>query len=227
MAEINDNPLIDKYSIQDRTRLENEKRTTLGQEDFLKLMTTQLQNQDPMKPMENGEFLGQMAQFSTVAGQQEMQQSIDKLTSSLISGQALQASSLVGRLVMVPGGQGYLPQGEGDRFFGSVEVESSTPNVSVDIMTKAGQLVKTISLGSQNEGAARFSWDGTDFQGNNMPPGEYVVKARAQVDGEEQALKTFMVAPVDSVTLGRDGTKTVLNVAGIGSMGIDKVREIL
>ena len=228
MAQINNsNPVLDQLSIQDRTKNQNQNRATLQQEDFLKLMTTQLKNQDPLKPMDNGQFLGQMAQFSTVQGQQEMQQSIDKLTGSLISSQALQASSLVGRLVMVPGNKGYLPEGDGARFFGGGQVDGSTTNVNVDIKTPGGQLVKTLSLGSQTKGMTRFAWDGTDFQGNAVPPGNYVVQARANIDGEEQALQTNIVAPVDSVSLGKDGQKTTVNVAGHGAMSIDKIREIM
>ena len=78
----------------------------MGQEDFLKLMTTQLQNQDPMKPMENGDFLAQIAQFSTVDGIGKLQESFEALSGSLHSNQALQASGLIGRNVMVPSNAG-------------------------------------------------------------------------------------------------------------------------
>ena len=75
----------------------------LGQEDFIKLMTTQMNHQDPMKPMENGDFLSDMAQFSTVAGLKEIKDSFNNLATSLQSSQALQASSMVGRTVLIPG----------------------------------------------------------------------------------------------------------------------------
>ena len=73
----------------------------LGQEDFLHLMLTQLKNQDPFKPMESGEFLGQIAQFGTVQGLAGLQTSFDSLSSSLVSNQALQASTVVGRSALV------------------------------------------------------------------------------------------------------------------------------
>ena len=75
----------------------------LGQEDFIKLMTTQMNHQDPMKPMENGDFLSEMAQFSTVSGLKEIKDAFNGLATSLKSSQALQASSMVGRTVLVPG----------------------------------------------------------------------------------------------------------------------------
>jgi len=93
-------------------RPEEKKRTEdVGQEQFLELMLAQLQNQDPLKPMENGEFLSQMAQFSSAKGIQEMSQSLDTFTQSLTSSQALQASSLIGRHVLVPNEMGYLEEG--------------------------------------------------------------------------------------------------------------------
>ena len=75
----------------------DKKRTELGQDAFLKLMTAQMQHQDPFKPMESGEFLGQIAQFSTVSGIQAMQESLAGLSTALTSNQTLQAANLVGR----------------------------------------------------------------------------------------------------------------------------------
>lgn len=223
----NDNPLIQQLGIQDKQAQDNKKRTTLGQEDFLNLMITQLRNQDPMKPTDNGEFIGQMAQFSTVAGQQDMQKSIDNLSNSLVSSQALQASSLVGRFVLAPSDAGYLPEGEGERFFGAADLPSSTNNLTVNILTESGQLVKSIPMGNQNEGMVRFSWDGTNQQGEPMPAGVYKISANAYIDNDSQAVDTLVVAPVESVTLGRGGQKMSLNVSGLGAMDLDSVREIL
>ena len=87
------------------------KKTSLGQEDFLKLMTTQMTHQDPNNPMQNGEFLSQMAQFGTVSGIQDLQKSFADFANSINSDQALQASSLVGRYVSVPTSTGILPAG--------------------------------------------------------------------------------------------------------------------
>lgn len=230
MAKIDNNqpnPLIDQLGIKDRQAEEAKKRTSLGQEDFLNLMITELQNQNPMKPMENGEFLGQMAQFSSVQGLAEMQQAFTNLSNSLVSNQALQASSLVGRFVLAPSTTGYLPEGTGERFFGAVELPSSTGNLNINIYTEGGQLVKSIPMGEQQEGVVRFAWDGTSQNGADMPPGVYKVSAEAYIDNDMQAVDTMIVAPVESVTLGRNGQKMMLNVAGLGAMSLDSVREIL
>ncbi|MDH5545544.1 MAG: flagellar hook assembly protein FlgD [Gammaproteobacteria bacterium] len=221
------NPLIDQLGIGKKQVKEAEKRDTLGQEEFLKILIAQVQSQDPMKPQDNGEFLGQMAQFSTVSGLQEMQQSIDKLNESMVSNQALQASSLVGRFVMVPADKGFLPQGEGERFFGGVELPETATDIQVQIRNNMGVPIRNISLGSEPEGLARFAWDGKDDQGQDMPSGDYTITATGNIAGKQEAFTTNFVAPVDSVTLGRNGEGMKLNVAGLGSMTMDQVKEIL
>lgn len=228
MAKINqDNPLVDQLGIQKKQAEEAKKKDTLGQKEFLDLMIAQMQNQNPMEPMDNNQFLGQMAQFSTVTGLSEIKTSFENLSNSLVNNQALTASSLVGRFVMVPADTGYLPEGEGERFFGAVDLEQTVNNVNINVYTDNGQLVKTIAMGNQKEGLVRFGWDGTDQAGNTLPPGNYRIAAEGNIDGEVQAIETMVVAPVDSVTLGRGGGKMQLNVAGLGTMDFDVVREIL
>lgn len=221
------NPLIDQLGIGAKQAKEAEKKGALGQEEFLKILIAQTRNQDPTKPSENGEFLGQMAQFSTVSGLQEMQKSIDNLSNTMVSNQALQASSLVGRFVMIPSEKGFLPEGEGERFFGAVDIPETATDVTVQVRNSVGVVVKTMNLGTQEEGLQRFSWDGKDEQGNDMPAGDYTVSAVASIAGKQEAMTTNVVAPVDSVTLGRNGEGMKLNVAGIGSMTMDQVKEIL
>ncbi len=84
----------------------------LGLNTFLKLMVTQLNNQDPFKPMENGDFLSQIAQFGSVTGLEQLNKSFESLSTNITSGQALQAGSLVGREVLAPVDSGYLMPGE-------------------------------------------------------------------------------------------------------------------
>src|SRR5262245_4718275 len=134
------------------------KQSELGQEDFLKLMITQFKNQDPFKPMENGEFLAQLAQFSTVKGLDDLNSSFANLSSSVVSNQALQASSLLGRTVLVDGNVGNLVAG--GSLGGAVDLPSSASDVIVQISDRNGTLVRQIDLGTQGAGLARFTWDG-------------------------------------------------------------------
>ncbi|MDH5259573.1 MAG: flagellar hook assembly protein FlgD [Gammaproteobacteria bacterium] len=224
---INSNPLIDQLGIQNKTKNTNKDDNSLAQQDFLKLMVAQIQNQSPLKPQENGEFLGQMAQFSTVQGLQDMQKTLDGLSNSLVSNQALQASSMVGRFVRVPGDEAQLPEGEGKRFFGAVELEQSVPNLKFEVLSPSGAVVKTIGMGEQKAGVVQFGWDGTNSQGEAMPPGNYKIRASGIVDGQTSSLETMVIAPVESVTLGRNGQQMKLNVSGIGERSMAQIREIL
>ena len=197
----------------------------LGQEQFLKLMLAQMQNQDPMKPMENGDFLTQIAQFSASKGIADMSESISSLTTSLASNQALQASSLIGRVVLAPSETGFLEPGQG--MGGSVELPSSTLGLNVSIYNQAGAVVKTIPMGQQAAGDVYFAWDGTDEAGNTMPPGLYRVAADANINGQNQAMPTLVASRVESVSVGRGGQGVSLNLAGLGSMDFNNVREIM
>ncbi|MDH3325585.1 MAG: flagellar hook assembly protein FlgD [Gammaproteobacteria bacterium] len=223
----NSNPLIDQLGIQNKTKDTNKDANSLAQEDFLKLMVAQMAHQDPLKPQENGEFLGQMAQFSTVQGLQDMQKTLDSLSNSMVSNQALQASSMVGRFVRVPGDEAFLPEGEGNRFFGAVELEQSTSNVKFEVLSKSGEVLKTVGMGEQKEGVVQFAWDGTNNKGEMMEAGSYKIRASAIIDGQSTSLDTMMIAPVESVTLGRNGQQMKLNVSGIGERTMSQVREIL
>jgi len=221
------NPLIDSLGLQKKQEDADKKRSTLGQEEFLKLMVAQLQNQSPTKPQENGEFLGQMAQFSTVAGLQDMQKTLDKLSSSLVSNQALQASSMVGRFVRVPGETNVLPEGEGERFFGAADLDQTATNMKFEVLSASGEVIKTIGKGTVQEGTVNFAWDGKNDQGVDMPPGDYRIRATAVMNNETRSLETMVIAPVESVTLGTNGEQMKLNISGVGSRGMDAVKEIL
>lgn len=194
---------------------------SLGQDDFLRLLTTQLQNQDPMQPMDNGEFLGQMAQFSTVSGIQDMQASMSQLASSLQSNQILQASMLVGRDVMVASDVSYLTD-EGT-LQGGVDMPAGGQLI-VDILDSSGQVVRNMDLGVQGAGVVRFGWDGTTESGEALEPGAYGMQARMLLGNQTYALDTLAVSRVNSVDLSSNGL--MLDVRGLGSVSLNDVWQI-
>lgn len=229
MAIINgtDKKVTDTSDLQQKQAEANKKKSALGQDDFLKLMMAQIKNQSPLNPQDNAAFLGQMAQFSTVSGLQQVQKSLDSLATSMTSNQALQASGMVGRSVLTVGKTGFLPEGTGNRFFGAAELPVSTGNLMLTITNELDQPIKKVSLGKQDSGMVRFGWDGTDDNGKAVKSGVYKVKAEMFSDNKFQAVETLVAGTVQSVTLGRNGQKMMLNVAGQGAMGMDAVREIL
>ncbi len=198
------------------------KREELGQAEFFQLMLTQLKNQDPFKPMESGEFLGQLAQFGTVTGLGELQDSFETLATSLISDQALQAASLVGRSVLVESGEGFLE--DGAAVDGAVDLPIGTSRVLVQITDATGQLVRQISLGANPDGLVSFLWRGETDTGVMAPPGRYNIAAQ-YFDGQEmQSAPTLVHAEVQSVTVGARGLSVQLR--GLGDVPFGVVREI-
>ena len=196
----------------------------LGQGDFLKLMVTQLNNQDPLDPQDSGAFLGQIAQFSTVTGIQDLQSSFTDFASSIANDQALQAANLVGRKVIVPLESGILS--DGGTIQGELSLPASSPDVSIKITDQSGQVVQSINLGSQVAGPVPFVWNGLKADGTSAPAGQYSVDAQARIDGQNFDLDTQLVADVESVTLGGVGRGLQLNLANQGSVDFSDVTRI-
>jgi len=195
----------------------------LGLDTFLKLMVTQLNNQDPFKPMENGDFLGQIAQFGSVTGLEKLNQNFESLAGSITSGQALQAGSLVGREVLAPIDTGYLAPGGSVR--GQVYLDQSSPEVVVRISDQVGQLVREIPMGTAASGDLKFTWDGMDNFGNYAPPGHYRVQVEAIQNNRTVDLQTKIFSRVESVNLnGNNGL--MLNLEGLGPIAFNNVQQI-
>ena len=197
----------------------------LGQEDFIKLMTTQMNHQDPMKPMENGDFLSDMAQFSTVSGLKEIKDAFNGLATSLKSSQALQASSMVGRKVLIPGSMSTFS--EGTPMKAAVDLETNVSDLKISIMDDKGALVKEIELGDKAAGVTHFSWDGILGQDKKAMSGNYSIRASGLVDGKTESLSTLISDTVQSVSLGTGGQSVSLTLANAGSAGLADVKEIL
>ncbi|MBE0470080.1 MAG: flagellar hook assembly protein FlgD [Methyloprofundus sp.] len=200
------------------------KKQALGQEQFLKLMTTQMTHQDPTKPMENGDFLAQMAQFSTVEGIGSLNNSFNAFAGSMTSSQSIEASGLVGKRVSVPSNQGVL--GFDSPLAGNIKLNSATNQATVSIKDQTGAVVKTLNLGSQSEGMKKFEWDGLLEDGSYATPGIYKIEAQATIDGQNTALETFMGAKVESVDLGDPQKGVVLNLGQLGAVEFSKVKQV-
>jgi flagellar basal-body rod modification protein FlgD len=200
-------------------------REDLGQRDFLRLMLTQLENQDPFSPMESGEFLGQLAQFGTVSGITEMKQSIDGLSGSLTGNQTLQAASLVSRDVLVPTREGWLPP-DGD-LVGAVDAPPGVINVVLEITDLNGAPVQRLPVDTQVAGRAGFRWNGELADGTTAPPGFYEIRAVGDAGGQVMELDVLVSGQVESVALGGADGSVKLTVTGLGTVDLGQVRGIL
>jgi flagellar basal-body rod modification protein FlgD len=200
----------------------SEAKKEMGQEDFLHLMVTQLKNQDPFKPLESGEFLGQLAQFGTVQGLAGLQTSFDALAGSLVSNQALQASALVGRTALAATSS--IGIAAGQPVGGAVDLAEASSTVTLTIRDAAGQPVRTLDLGARPAGLASFVWDGRTDAGEPAAGGRYTFSAAYRDGTDSVVADTLVSAPIDSVLLGADGFSVELR--GIGELPFTAVREI-
>ena len=212
---------IDQYQFdpQEKNKIDKE----LGQEEFLELMMAQLKNQDPMKPMDNGEFLGQMAQFSTVSGIEEMQQSLTKLSETYATSQTLQSTQLVGNEVLIENNSVAL--GAEGSVNGSFELEAGSGNVKLEILDAAGGVVQQIGLGEFGAGRHAFNWDGRANQGGRAPPGNYTANITFQNNDGFEAASVFTSRVIESVEFGAGGQST-LNTTQGDVLGMSDIREI-
>ncbi|MDT0618226.1 flagellar hook assembly protein FlgD [Salinisphaera sp. P385] len=193
----------------------------IGQDQFLELMLAQMKNQDPLKPMENGDFLAQLAQFSTATGVSELKTGLDRLTESLSADKALTAASLIGRDVLVASDT-LVHDGGGAA--GALDL-SAAGAVRIDIVDAAGQTMRTLDLGTRAAGLVSFQWDGLDNAGGALPAGSYSVRASVRDGESEQALPVLAVGRVDSVDLS--GPDLNLHTLTLGNVALGDVRRIL
>jgi len=193
--------------------------------DFLTLFIAQLENQDPLSPQENGEFLSQLAQFSQVEELESLNTNFDGFSNSLQSSSALQATSLIGRNVQMNTSDAYF-YGDGTSISGGVELDAGASNVKVQIHSSTGLLMNEYDLGQQAANDdLRFAWDGSISSGGKAGEGFYTVTATVIRDGESVALPVAVDAQVQSVTLGNGGAVT-LNIGEAGSLALDNVKRI-
>jgi len=218
------NPVGSGTSANGTSDTDSASQASLRQKDFLRLMVAQVKNQDPLSPSANGEFLSQLAQFSTNDGINNMQASIEKLATSLQSNQALQASALVGRQVMIDGDKMSLGSEGGTK--ASFNMVAGLSNLKASIYSESGELIKTISIGQPALGNQDVSWDGTNEKNERVAAGKYKIEVSGLYNGKEATVNTTISANVDSVTLGQNGEGLKLNVAGVGSITLDKVKQI-
>jgi flagellar basal-body rod modification protein FlgD len=193
------------------------------QDRFLKLLITQLQNQDPMNPTDSAQTTSQMAQISTVSGIENLNASITSMMSTFNAGQSYQAASLIGREVLAKGNEMTF---DGKAMVsGQVNVPAGGGNVTLSIYNASNQLVRTINGGAQSPGMQTFSWDGKDDSGNALPPGSYAVSAvNVGADGKSVSADTYTNVQVASVSIGASGVK--LQLANGSEIAMSDVTQI-
>ena len=197
---------------------------TLQQEDFFALLSQQLAYQDPFEPVENTEMISQMSSFTTAEGIATLGTEFAGLKEVLSSSQALQASSLVGKKVLIPSNTGYLAETDG--IDASINTSTGAYSTMVSIENSSGAVVRTISLGDIGAGNQRFSWDGLDNDGERLPEDTYTLKANGMVNGTGEELTVASYAHVESVSLGGGQANVYLNLQGLGGIELSDAIEV-
>lgn len=217
----------------DRARIEKEGHSVvaeganqgmLTQADFFALMTQELAHQDPTKPVENNEMISQMTAFSTTDGVQQLNTQFTNFAAAMSSSQALQASSLVGRSVLVE--ENVFAMSEGESVKGKLVTDEPASNVNIYVENTAGEIIQTVPVGNVAKGDFTFTWDGQTSHGENAPAGAYRFRIAGLVDGQASELQAMTYRKVDSVTLAGAGGNILLNLNGGSSMALADVVEV-
>lgn len=192
------------------------------QDRFLKLLVTQMKNQDPLNPMDNAQVTSQMAQLSTVTGIDKLNTTLQALSDSMMSSQSLQAASMIGHGVLVPGKGIDLSKGAG---YGGIDLAQSADNVDVAIYNQAGALVRNIRLGAQPTGLVNWQWDGRDNSGASVAAGSYTFTVDASQAGVKAEAAALQFGMVNGVTQGKQGV--TLSIGQMDGIALSQVRQIL
>jgi len=217
------NPL-DGMRWQKEVKEADQNKGMLTQADFFALLTKELSHQDPTKPVENNEMISQMTAFSTTDGVATLNDQFTSFASSMSSSQALQASSLVGRSVLVD--ENIFGMAEGEAVKGKMITESPASNVNIYVENSAGELIQTVPVGSVEAGQFTFTWDGKMADGEPAKAGAYRFRIAGLVEGEASELQAMTYRKVDSVTLAGSGGNILLNLNGGSSMALKDVVEV-
>lgn len=194
----------------------------ITQDRFLKLLVTQMKNQDPLNPLDNAQVTSQMAQLSTVSGIEKLNSTVEALSSSMLASQSLQAVSMIGHAVLVPGTQIDLQNGKANA---GIELVQPADSVSVNITDTSGNVVRTLQLGSQNSGLVQVLWDGRTDDGVSAAEGKYQFNAEAVLGGKQSEASTLSYGLVNSVAQTQSGV--TVNVGQLGEVSLTTIRQIL
>ena len=207
--------ILKKLGVNKEEEAATKKSDSLGQSDFLKLMTTQLQNQDPFAPMDNTAMVEQMAQFSQVTGITEMGQTLKGIADQLAEFRIATASNMLGNSVMVPGN--YARPNESGEIHGMLDLPRSSGATSLVFADEAGQIMHSIDLGAQPSGLVGFAWE--DMPDEVINSGKPIrIEAYADFGKGKEALTPSVFAEVLAASKGDVLTGVMLDVRDYGEI---------
>ena len=191
------------------------------QDRFLKLLVTQMKNQDPLNPLDNAQVTSQLAQISTVNGIEKLNATIETMASSFNAGQSLQAANMIGKDVLVPGS--VLQVAGGGGIFG-VDLAQAADQVKVTIHDASGRAIRTMDLDPQAAGPLALAWDGKTADGTQAADGAYSISVSALRGDQKIDAQPLAFGSVQSISQGNEGVR--LNVGTLGTVGLTDIKQI-
>jgi len=196
----------------------------MGQQAFLTLFTTQLQNQDPLDPVKNEAFVAQLAQFSQLEATTKMADSMASMATSMQTDRLMAGTSLIGKKVAAPNGSAQLL--DNANISGVISVPNGADKVTLDVFDQVGRKVFTQSLGRQAPGDVSLRWEGFNDKGERMPAGQYKVLATVNSFGKVTQIPISTPAVVKSVSYDSSTKEMMIEVEGGGSMPLSQVKRV-
>ncbi|RDI39957.1 flagellar hook assembly protein FlgD [Aquicella lusitana] len=202
----------------------------LTPDDFITLFLKQLTSQNPLHPADSSTILQQMADISSISASKDTQKTLKEVQQninySLATTQLLTATQMIGKKVEVPSGISPLTKEEG--LSGSVMLPAAATDIKVTIKDEAGKVVKELTLEpAKTGGLVEFKWDGLKDDGTMYDPGYYQISAKAVIDGKETPINTAGAFKIKSVATNQMTGELILNVDGLGGLGLNDIIKIL
>ncbi len=190
----------------------------LSENNFLQLLTAQLEDQDPLNPVSPSDFAAELAQFSTATG-------VQSLNTTMNSASGIEAAGLVGQNVAVSGNA--LLLGQGGTATGSFSLSGAAKDVTVTIANSAGNVVQVLDLGALPAGTQNFSWNGQSIGGTAMSAGTYSYSVNPTSAGASAVTATtYSVVPVTAIVLGGQSGPQLDLGGGVAPVALSAVQQV-
>ncbi len=190
-----------------------------AQDRFLKLLVAQLNNQDPMNPLDNAQMTSQIAQINTVTGIQQLNQTMQSMATQFNSLQVMQGTSLIGRNVMIEGSGLSMADKTGK---GGFELDSAATGVKVEVMTAGGQVIDTVDMGAQSAGRHTFEWDASKYTGSTDALQFRVTAVNGATTIDSTALSLSKVTAA-----GAENGQLVLTLSNGKTINYDQIKALV
>ncbi|WP_292995985.1 flagellar hook assembly protein FlgD [Nitrosomonas sp.] len=191
------------------------------QDRFLKLLVTQMKNQDPLKPLDNAEVTSQLAQISTVTGIDKLNTTLQLLSSDYEDSQSIEATAMIGHDAFVPGKSIHL---EKDAAIAGIELAQPVDQLKVTILDSSGIPIRNIDLGAKPTGISTIGWDGMTDSGAKAAIGDYTFAVSAKQGENDIEVKTLSLGSVNSISHGEQGT--LLDMGKLGLVSLSDIKQV-